>query len=235
MQENNEHIVSGYDDELSALMSDIYQLGEHVYSMTSDAIKAMKKRDSDMAHDVIERDQQANFLQDKIDGTSLKILALRHPMATDLRRVVAATRLATDFERIGDLAEGIAKPTLDVNDEEQVELAKSVSRMGKSVKQNFKACLEALHKEDASLAVEVWAEDEDINDLYSSLFRELVAVMVSNPRKISACTSLLFMAKNLERIGDHISNVCEAIYFTQTAKQLINDPALEEVRARDRD
>ncbi|WP_409432607.1 phosphate signaling complex protein PhoU [Litorimonas sp. RW-G-Af-16] len=227
--DRTEHIVSGYDTELTSLMTDIYALGDIVSFMTSDAVRALKKENSELARKVIDRDVEANLLQAKVDASAVRILALRHPMATDLRRVISATRMSADFERIGDLAEGIARRTLTVNDEKSLKLTKSISRMGKAVAVQLNNCLTALRNEDEKLAIEIWIADEDIDDIYNSLFRELLTVMMSDQRKIETCTALLFIAKNLERIGDHVTNICEAIYYTETAQQLIHDPDVEEL------
>lgn len=220
------HIVSGYDTELRSLTSDLTELGTIVSEMIDDAMKAFKKRDSIRAQKVIERDQQANDLQFKIDEAVQRIIALRNPVALDLRRIISATRIASDLERVGDLAEGIARRALIINEEKRIDIAKSVYRMGKQVRNQLSGSLDTLLKEDATEAIHYWRADSDIDDLYNSIFRELVTVMMGDPRTIPACTELLFVAKNLERVGDHATNVCEAVYFTVNAKQLINDPSL---------
>ncbi len=230
MISNRSHIVSGYDTELSSLTNDLTDLGTLVSEMVEDAMQAFKKRDSIKAQQVIDRDQQANDLQFKIDEAVQRILALRNPVAQDLRRIIGATRIASDLERVGDLAEGIARRAMAINEEKRIDMAKSVYRMGKQVRKQVSGALDTLLKEDAITALHYWQADSDIDDLYNSIFRELVTVMMGDPRTIPACTELLFVAKNLERIGDHATNVCEAVYFTVKAKQLINDPALDKLR-----
>jgi len=172
MQNVAEHIVSGFDEELNMLSTTIAQLGGLVETMVADSVKSLKTRDDDLANSVIERDRQANLLQEKIDDDAMRIFALRHPMATDLRRVIGAIKVATDLERVGDLAEGIARR-----------------------------------------AKHVWLGDEDIDEMYNSLFRELLTYMMEDPRTISSSAGLLFAAKNLERIGDHATNIAETIHF----------------------
>jgi len=133
MQKLAEHIVSGYDDDLNQLTTALSELGGLVETMTSDSVRSIKKRDSDLAQKVIAMDKQANLLQEQIDEDALRLMALRHPMATDLRRTIGAIRCANDLERVGDLAEGIARRAISINEEDKIDLAKGVSRIGKLV------------------------------------------------------------------------------------------------------
>ena len=231
MISNTTHIVSGYDAELSSLTNDLTDLGTLVSEMVGDAMQAFKKRDSVMAQQVIERDEDANALQFKIDEAVQRIIALRNPVALDLRSIIGATRIASDLERVGDLAEGIAKRAVIINEEKRIDMARSVYRMGKQVQKQLAGALDTLLKSDPIAALHYWQADSDLDDLYDSIFRELVTVMMGDPRTIPACTELLFVAKNLERIGDHATNICEAVYFTVKATQLISDPALKNFNA----
>ena len=226
MISSNSHIVSGYDAELSRLTNDLTDLGTLVSEMVGDAMQAFKKRDSIQAQQVIDRDVNANALQFKIDEAVQRIIALRNPVAQDLRSIIGATRIASDLERVGDLAEGIARRAMIINEEKRIDMARSVYRMGKQVRKQLAGALDTLLKGDAIAALHYWQADSDLDDLYDSIFRELVTVMMGDPRTIPACTELLFVAKNLERIGDHATNICEAVYFTVKATQLISDPAL---------
>lgn len=226
MISSSNHIVSGYDAELSYLTNDLTDLGTLVSEMVTDAMQAFKKRDSIKAQQVIDRDEQANALQFKIDEAVQRIIALRNPVAQDLRSIISATRIASDLERVGDLSEGIARRAMIINEEKRIDMARSVYRMGKQVRKQLAGALDTLLKGDAIAALHYWQADSDLDDLYNSIFRELVTVMMGDPRTIPACTELLFVAKNLERIGDHATNVCEAVYFTIKATQLISDPAL---------
>jgi len=213
MQNVAEHIVSGFDEELNMLSTTIAQLGGLVETMVADSVKSLKTRDDDLANSVIERDRQANLLQEKIDDDAMRIFALRHPMATDLRRVIGAIKVATDLERVGDLAEGIARRALTVNESESLALAKGVTRMGKLVKSQLKESLDSFLTDNVTKAKHVWLGDEDIDEMYNSLFRELLTYMMEDPRTISSSAGLLFAAKNLERIGDHATNIAETIHF----------------------
>lgn len=230
MISSSSHIVSGYDAELSRLTNDLTDLGTLVSEMVGDAMQAFKKRDSIMAQKVIDRDHEANALQFKIDEAVQRIIALRNPVALDLRSIIGATRIASDLERVGDLSEGIAKRAMIINEEKRIDIAKSVYRMGKQVRKQLAGALDTLLKGDSIAALHYWQADSDLDDLYDAIFRELVTVMMGDPRTIPACTELLFVAKNLERIGDHATNICEAVYFTVKATQLINDPALDALR-----
>lgn len=223
-----EHIVHGYDEDLNTLTNALSEMGGNVESMIDDAVRAIKKRDSVLARKVIEQDKIVNGLQETIDADALRMLALRHPMAADLRRVVGAIRAANDLERIGDLAEGIARRALTINESEKVELAQGVSRMGKLVKAQLKLALDALLNDDADTAVRVWLQDQDVDELYASLFRELLTYMMEDHRNIQACTGLLFVAKNLERVGDHATNIAEIVYFSVHGRSLVPE-ALERI------
>ncbi len=225
-----EHIVSGYDEDLDSLTTNLSKMGSLAENMVDDAIRSVKKRDDDLAQSVIQRDTDMNNLQTIIDDDAMRVLALRHPMATDLRRTIGAIRIANDLERIGDLAEGIARRAISLNEIERIELAKGVTRMGKLVKIQLSRTLDAYLRNDVDGAIKVWLGDEDIDEMYNSIFRELLTYMMSDPRTISGCASLLFVAKNLERIGDHTTNISEVIYFTANGSPLIQDTRVAHVR-----
>jgi len=231
MEKLANHIVSGYDDDLNQLTTTLSELGGLVETMTSDSVRSIKKRDSDLAQKVILMDKKANQLQEQIDEDALRLMALRHPLATDLRRTIGAIRCANDLERVGDLAEGIARRAISINEEDKIDLAKGVGRIGKLVKTQLSGALDALLREDADKALQVWVADEDVDEMYNAIFRELLTYMMGDPRTITACASFLFVAKNLERIGDHATNICESVYFTVHGKQLVNDASVEGSRS----
>ncbi len=225
-----DHIVSAYDADLNALNAKMSEMGSLTEDMLSDVIKSLKKRDNELATAVIAQDTRVNKLQEEIDEDALRIIALRHPLATDLRKVMGTVRVANDLERVGDLAEGIAHRTLSLNEVDRISLAKGVARMGKLVKSQLAQALDALLREDIDLAVQVWLSDEDVDEMYNSIFRELLTYMMADPRTITSSASLLFIAKNLERIGDQSTNICESIYFTVNGTHLIRDPRIVEAR-----
>ncbi|WP_371396482.1 phosphate signaling complex protein PhoU [Fretibacter rubidus] len=220
---------------MNLLNNSLSQMGAIVEDMIGGAIRAVKKRDSELAKATILRDKEVNTLQEEIDADALRLLALRHPIATDLRRVIGTIRATNDLERMGDLAEGIARRALDVNAFEAVDLARGVSRMGKLVKRQVKDALDAMFTENADKAVQVWLHDQDVDALYASLFRELLTYMMEDHRNIKACTSLLFIAKNLERIGDHATNISEIVYFTVHGRSLTNDDLVLDGQEEDED
>lgn len=222
-----DHIVSGYDSDLNNLTASLSNLGSLAEGMVSDAIRALDRRDDALAQSVIRRDNQANKLQTKIDNDAMRILALRNPMATDLRRTIGAIRVASDLERIGDLAEGIAKRAINLNDQSPMDVTRGVERMGRQVKAQLSAALNAFLRDDTTAAVQIWMADRDIDEVYNAILRELLVSMVADPDRINASTALLFAAKNMERIGDHTSNICEAIYFTQYGIHLVDDEAVQ--------
>ena len=222
-----QHIVTGYDNDLNRLTVSLSDLGSLVENMVGDAVRSLDTRDAMLAAAVVDRDRFANRLQAQIDTDSMRILALRNPMATDLRRTVGAMRVAADLERIGDLAEGIAKRSATLATLPPFEAVDSVVRMGKQVKSQLAKALDAFLREDAAAAMQVWMADSDVDALYNSVLRELLTFMMADPNTINSATALLFAAKNLERVGDHASNICEVIYFTQHGRQLIEDEAVQ--------
>lgn len=235
MQMHADHINPTYDNDLNLLNNQLSEMGGLVEDMISGSVRAIKKRDSVLAQAVIDMDVKVNALQEKIDADALRLLALRHPIATDLRRVIGSIRATNDLERMGDLAEGIARRAVDINASDAIDLARGVSRMGKLVKRQVKGSLDALFTENAEKAVQVWLHDQDVDALYASLFRELLTYMMEDHRNISACTSLLFVAKNLERIGDHATNVAEIVYFSVHGRPLDSDEAITNGYEEDED
>jgi phosphate transport system protein len=227
-----DHIVSGYDSDLNDLTTSLSNLGSLAEGMVSDAIRALDRRDDALAGAVIRRDDQANKLQTKIDNDAMRILALRNPMATDLRRTIGAIRVASDLERIGDLAEGIAKRAINLNDQSPMDVTRGVERMGRQVKAQLSAALDAFLRDDTKAAVQIWMADRDIDEVYNAVLRELLTFMVADPDRINASTALLFAAKNMERISDHTSNICEVIYFTRHGIHLVEDEAVQTMRRK---
>jgi phosphate transport system protein len=173
----------------------------------------MVKRDSRLAADVVEADARVDQLEHDIEGMALRLLALRQPMAVDLRQILAALKTASDLERIADYATNVAKRSIVLNQTPPVRPAFAIPRMGRLGQAMIKDVLDAYVERDADKALLVWARDEELDEMYTSLFRELLTYMIEDPRNITACTHLLFMAKNIERIGDHSTNIAETLYF----------------------
>ncbi len=209
----NEHTVKAYGNELEDLSTKLMQMGGLAEEQLAAAIEALSKRDNALAEQTVAADAQIDDFEHEVEDQAVKLLALRQPMGSDLREVLAAIKICSDIERVGDLAKNLAKRALVLNQETPVPLTQGLSRMGLIGLRLLKDVLDAYIKKDAALALAVWRSDEDLDELYNSLFRELLTYMMEDPRTISSCTHLLFIAKNLERIGDHATNIAETVHF----------------------
>lgn len=219
----NEHIVRSYEDELNALTAECARMGGLTEAQVSDALDAVVKRDRALAEASISRDGRLDLLQADIERRSIRLIALRQPMANDLRRTVAAMKIATNLERVGDLAKNIAKRTIILSEAEPMTpLTRSIERMGKLVQGRLTSVLDAYTSSDVERALAVWSRDDEVDEHYNSLFRELLTYMMGDPRTITACAHLLFVAKNLERIGDHATNIAEIIHYEITGDEMIS-------------
>ncbi len=205
--------------ELEELSGDLSRMGGLVEDMLESAMRSVMAADADMARSVIKRDADVDQLQDQIEDRVMSLLTRRHPVERDLRQTVAALKLAADLERIGDLAKNIAKRSLSTELSNGEERVQDLSRMGRLVFGQLKRVLDAFSALDVDAAQLVWERDEEVDEHYNSLFRVLLTFMMEDPRKIGACTHLLFMAKNLERIGDHCTNIAEIIQFLVTGEK----------------
>ena len=219
----NEHIVKSYEDELNTLTADCARMGGLTEAQVGDAIDAVVKRDQGLAQAVVGRDERLDVLEADIERKAIRLIALRQPMANDLRKTVAAMKIAWNLERCGDLAKNIAKRTLVLNEAEPITpLTRSIERMGRLVLGRLKDVLDAYTGSDLDRAVAVWSRDDEVDEHYNSLFRELLTYMMGDPRTITACAHLLFVAKNLERIGDHATNIAEIIHYEITGEDMIS-------------
>lgn len=207
------HIVKSYDEELTRLTTLVVQMGGLAESQLAAAVESIARRDSDLAADVVQGDAKIDALRDEIDEFAINLLARRQPMAVDLRTIVAALRISSELERVGDYAKNVAKRAVALNQAPIVRPASAIPRMAALVQSLIKDTLDAYVSRDAQKAHAVWARDEEVDDMYNSLFRELLTYMMEDPRSISACTHLLFIAKNIERIGDHATNIAELIHY----------------------
>lgn len=208
-----EHIVRAYDEELEALNNAIIEMGGVTETQITAAISAVVKRDTDLAVSVVQNDDRVDDLNYEVDIQATRLLALRQPMALDLRTIVAALKISADLERIADYAANIAKRSIPLSQVEPVRPVHAIPRMSRLASQMIKDVLDAFVERDVDKAIAVWNADEEVDEMYTSLFRELLTYMMENPRNITPCTHLLFIAKNLERIGDHVTNISETIYF----------------------
>jgi phosphate transport system protein len=220
----NSHIVKAFDADLGELQKKIAEMGGIAEKMVSDAMDALQRRDLDLAVVVRSTDQRLDALQREIEESAILLIARRQPMAIDLRDVVATIRIASDLERTGDLAKNIAKRSMAIQPGIQFPRAVTglvhLSRLSLT---QLKIVLDAYTARSVDQALEVWKTDSDIDALYTSIFRELLTYMMEDPRNITFCTHLLFCAKNLERIGDHATNIAETIYYLVTGSTLPTD------------
>ena len=217
---SQEHIVKIYDEELADLDRLIAEMGDEVESLLSDAVQSLVQYDVVLASEVIARDKRIDALEMEIVAQATRLLALRQPMAADLRTIVACLRLVNDLERMGDYAKNISKrvKTLVKTPVLSAQHA-SVKRMSKLVEEMIRQVLDAYLQRDAKQAISVIDQDEGVDLLYTSMFRETLTYMMEDPRNISACTHCLFIAKNIERIGDHATNIAEQVYYIVEGKQ----------------
>jgi len=213
LSRSNKHIVRAFGQELEHISNIIIQMGGVAEAQVEAAVQAVVRRDMTKAAQVIQADNQLDQLQQDIDNETLRLLALRQPMASDLREIVSALKIAADLERIGDYAANIAKRSLALAQLPAVRPAGAIPRMGRLVQEIMKEVLDAFIERDVDKAIAARGRDEELDDLYTSLFREVLTYMMEDPRNITPCTHLLFIAKNLERIGDHATNIAETIHF----------------------
>jgi phosphate transport system protein len=216
----SDHIVRAYDDDLASLKTMLAQMGGLAEDQLAKAIDALAKRDMLLADQVIAQDEKVDALEYNIEEKAILTIAKRQPMARDLREIMVAIRVSSDLERIGDLAKNTAKRTHAMSEALPRKLMAGVTRMGRLAQEEVKVILDAYARSDAGKALDVWRSDEDLDALYNSIFRELLTYMMEDPRNISLCTHLLFAAKNMERIGDHATNIAENIHFLVHGKPL---------------
>ncbi|MAO57471.1 MAG: phosphate transport system regulatory protein PhoU [Rhodospirillaceae bacterium] len=210
---NTEHIVKSFDEDLKKLDNTIAEMGGLAEVQLADAIEALIKRDTELADRVIAGDKKIDMLEADMDTHATTTLALRQPMADDLRVTITALRTASLIERIGDYAKNIAKRSVVLSQSPPLGPAKSINRMATLVQGMIKDVLDAYVARDVDKAEAVRARDADADLLHTSLFREILTYMMEDPRTITSCTHLLFVAKNLERIGDHATNIAENVYY----------------------
>ena len=219
-----EHIVSSFDNDLKEIGRRVVEMGGQAERLVADSVEALVKRDSEAAQKVIVLDGPIDLLQREIEEKAILTIARRQPLAGDLREIVAAMRIANDLERIGDLAKNTAKRVLALSGEfHPQKLVRGVEHMSGIVLEQLKMVLDAYANRDQARALEVWQRDGEVDVLYTSLFRELLTYMMEDPRNISLCTHLLFCAKNIERIGDHATNIAETVHYLATGQLLTEE------------
>ncbi|HYV87237.1 MAG TPA: phosphate signaling complex protein PhoU [Candidatus Polarisedimenticolia bacterium] len=210
---STEHIVKSFDEELKQLSQMVAQMGGLAEAQLQTAIEALVARDAEGAARVVKSDVRIDQLERQISNQTIRMLALRQPMAQDLRQVVAALKISSDIERIGDYAANVAKRAIALTQSPPMRPVGAIARMGRLVQQIIKDTLDAYSDNNAEKAIAAWKRDQEVDDMYNSLFRELLTYMMEDPRNIGPSTHLMFIAKNIERIGDHATNVAEIIHF----------------------
>jgi phosphate transport system protein len=216
------HTVSSFDSDLTALAGMVAEMGMRAGRALVEATRALAERNIQLAQQVIASDRGLDLMQHEIEEKAVATLARRQPMAVDLREIVSTMRIAGDLERIGDLAKNVAKRVIAIGEQPApVNLATGLATLSERVGQQLSAVLDAYARRDDAAAMEVWQSDGAIDRLFTSLFRELLTYMMEDPRSIGYCTHLLFCAKNLERVGDHATNIAETAHYVITGEALI--------------
>ncbi|WP_135466774.1 phosphate signaling complex protein PhoU [Crenalkalicoccus roseus] len=220
------HTIRSYEEELKRLRDMIVRMGGLAERQVADATEALVRRDTELATEVVQRDAELDAMERQVDGFCVRLLALRQPVASDLRLIIAALKIAHDLERIGDYARNAAKRSIVLAEQPAIGSLNGFQRMARLVQENLKGAIDALVHDDSEKADEIWAADEPVDDIYNGIFREMLTFMMEDPRNITAATHLLFVAKNLERIGDHATNIAETVHFA------VRGDVLEEERPK---
>jgi phosphate transport system protein len=214
------HTVKAFDDDLSELRALVSEMGGRAEAAISDAMMALARNDLELAARIVDSDRKIDELEAEIERLVVRLIALRAPMADDLREVVAALKISGIVERIGDYAKNIAKRVPVLTDAREIEPIAILPSMGQGVADLVRRALDAFAARNPQEAAQVCEDDRNIDEFYNSIFRALLTYMMENPHNISKAAHLLFIAKNLERIGDHATNLAEMVYFAATGQQL---------------
>lgn len=216
----NDHIVTAFSAELEQLSANILRMGGLVEVMVQDACDATVAGDGPRADLVVARDKQVDQLEADIEKAITEIIARRQPLARDLRAVLAALKISNELERVGDLSKNIARRARAVSQINRPSIFKGTLGMSKAVTTQLASVLDAYRNQDAALATRVWEGDDEVDHLYNTYFREVLEHMVEDPKMIGDGAHILFIAKNLERIGDHATNIAELTFFYVTGTYL---------------
>jgi phosphate transport system protein len=215
-----QHTVTSFEEELHGLSRSIAEMGGRAEQIVESSISALLRSDIGVARQAIEADKKVDLMHRQIEESAILVIARRQPMAQDLRETVAAIRIASDLERIGDLGKNIAKRAVAIQNETFSQKVRvGVEHLSELALRQVKKVLDAYATRDVGKARDVCEQDQEIDAVYTSLFRELLTYMMEDPRNITMCTHLLFCAKNIERIGDHATNIAETVYYLITGEQ----------------
>ena len=212
-----EHTLKRFDEELERLSATISEMGGLTESQFADSLRALRERDTEIAEKVIAEDPRVDALDEAVQEQTIRLLALRQPMAVDLRVILSSIKIAAALERIADYAKNTAKRSIVLSQTAPPASAVAgIDRLGRLVRTALKDVLDAFAHGDVVKAHDVWERDEEIDQVYTGLFRELLTYMMEDPRMITGCTHLMFIAKNIERAGDHVTNIAELVSFRTT-------------------
>jgi phosphate transport system protein len=220
-----QHIVKSYDQEITLLTRKVLEMGGLVEHQIAKAIDALVKRSVEDAAKVIEFDDQIDRMEEEIDQHAIRLLATRQPMAVDLRLITMTMKISNDLERIGDYATNIAKRCKRLAASPPIKPLYTIPRMAQITQAMVKDVLDAYVERDSDKAVAAWHRDDEVDDMYTSVFRELLTYMMEDPRNISACLDLIFAAKHLERMADHATNIAEKIHYMIHGQRINRLPA----------
>ena len=219
-----EHTAKAFDQDLQELTRLVAEMGGLAERQIVDAVNALARRDVALGQRVVAADAELDKLQRAIEERAVLTIARRQPMAVDLREIVGAMRVATDLERIGDLAKNIGKRVSALDSEfHPLKLIRGLEHMADLVQSQIKSVLDAYAAHDLQAAMKVWKGDEEVDAICTSLFRELLTYMMEDPRNIGFCIHLMFCAKNIERMGDHATNIAETVFYMVEGQQM-QDP-----------
>ncbi|WP_240096841.1 phosphate signaling complex protein PhoU [Thermomonas flagellata] len=214
------HIVRSYDEEQAALLAELVRMGEMAVAQLEAALDVVERRDDKAAERIIGNDEAIDALEQQVNADVIRLIR-RGPLATDLRIILAALRVASDIERIGDYAANIAKRSMALNLSPPLPHTRGLDALGRLAARQVREVMAAYVARDGQAALRVRERDAELDTLYTGLFRELLTYMMEDPRAITPCTHLLFMAKNLERIGDHATNIAENVWFLVHGEELM--------------
>jgi phosphate transport system protein len=214
------HTVRSFDEDLAELTRLIATMGGLVEQQVAASVEALTKRDSEAAERVVSQDDRVDELEQQIDQLAIRLLAIRQPLAVDLRVIAMALKISNDLERTGDYAVNIAKRVKRINVHEQLKPFITIPLMAEICEGMLKDVLDAYIERDGEKALEVWRRDPDVDEYYNQLFRELLTYILEDPKLTGVCIDLMFVAKNLERIGDHATNIAEKIHYMVYGDQL---------------
>ncbi len=225
----NGHTVKAFEEELRSLSDRVLHMGGLAEHMLADSVRALDTQDVELAARIIAEDARVDAIEAEIEESAVLVIARRQPVAVDLRAVISSMRIAHDIERIGDLAKNISKRVTAIGDDTtSLRLSSGLKHMVELTLAQIKDALDAYVEQDAEKAMRVRGNDDAIDALYTALFRELLTYMMEDPRNISPCTHLLFCAKNIERVGDHATNIAETVYYLVSGDNLRDERPMDD-------